>query len=213
MAKSKITKVPANNRQSAFIARQKESLLKGGIEVIIAYGLDASIEQIVQINQVSATTIYKYFENRETYLRESALSVWLPMEERAVEFASQAGDPLITFILPMRILLRVKTTEPKMAQILSNADLNYRKIFELTHASALEFFRGMAREGIVPDDRVDFRFMLWSGSMFPLVSSAAGGLPVEEAEKGLELVLPLLGLTKAQIKKVMNYPIPEIPAQ
>jgi hypothetical protein len=48
--------------------------------------------------------------------------------------------------------------------------------------------------------------------MFPLVTSAAMGLPVEEAEKGLELELPLLGLTKAQIKKVMNYPIPEIPA-
>ena len=54
--------------------------------------------------------------------------------------------------------------------------------------------------------------MVWSRSMFPLVTSAAMGLPVEEAEKGLELELPLLGLTKAQIKKVMNYPIPEIPA-
>jgi AcrR family transcriptional regulator len=211
--KAKITEVSVKNRQAAFIARQKEALLKGGVEVIIAYGLNASIEQIVQVNQVSATTIYKYFENRETYLGDSLLSIWLPWQSRTLEFTSQDSDPLAKFILPMRICLRISTIDPKMAQILKNSDVNLGKVFEIVHASALEKFRGLTREGILPDDRVDFRFRLFAGSLLSLVANAAGGLPVEESERGLELILPLLGLTKAQIKKVMNLPLPAIPAQ
>ena len=52
-------------RQAAYAARNRAALLKAGQEVLAEIGPSATIEQLAGHAQVSPTTIYKYFTNKD----------------------------------------------------------------------------------------------------------------------------------------------------
>ena len=59
--------VAPGGRQAAYSARNRAALIKAGQEVLAEIGPQATIEQLADHAQVSPTTIYKYFENKENF--------------------------------------------------------------------------------------------------------------------------------------------------
>jgi AcrR family transcriptional regulator len=75
-AKKQVAKQPSN-RQAAYIARNRSDLIKVGQEVLAEIGPSATIEELAEYAQVSPTTIYKYFKNKEVLFSEALGQMWL----------------------------------------------------------------------------------------------------------------------------------------
>ena len=67
MAAKKKAAAPVG-RQAAYSARNRAALIKHAQEVLAEVGPSATIEQLASHAQVSPTTIYKYFANKEVLL-------------------------------------------------------------------------------------------------------------------------------------------------
>ena len=74
-AKKQVAKA-AGGRQAAYTARNRAALIKAGQEVLAAIGPQATIEQLSEHAQVSPTTIYKYFENKDVLFLEALSQIW-----------------------------------------------------------------------------------------------------------------------------------------
>ena len=73
--KKKAAPVP-ESRQAAYSARNRASLIKHAQEVLAEVGPSATIEQLSAHAQVSPTTIYKYFANKEALFSEAFSQLW-----------------------------------------------------------------------------------------------------------------------------------------
>ena len=73
--KKKVSREP-ESRQAAFSARNKARLIKNAQEVLAEIGPSATIEQIAAHAEVSPTTIYKYFANKDELFIQALGEMW-----------------------------------------------------------------------------------------------------------------------------------------
>ena len=77
MAAKKDAAAEAGGRQAAYSARNRARLIKDAQEVLAEIGPSATIEQIASHAEVSPTTIYKYFENKDLLFIEALSEAWV----------------------------------------------------------------------------------------------------------------------------------------
>ena len=110
---------PKGNRQSAYVARNRAAIIKAAQEVLAEIGPKATVEQIADHAQISTTTLYKYFENKEVLFSEALNEIWQNWVIWAYN-GNKPGESLETFIDTTRKLFWVKQTHPIFAKILHN---------------------------------------------------------------------------------------------
>jgi len=86
--KKQVARAPGG-RQAAYTARNRAALIKAGQQVLAEIGPQATIEQLVEYAEVSPTTIYKYFENKEVLFAEAFNQSW----ENWIEWSNQVATP------------------------------------------------------------------------------------------------------------------------
>jgi AcrR family transcriptional regulator len=210
MTIAEVPVVGTSSRQEAFMARQRENLLAAGAEVLVIYGFNASVDEVVKVSGLSPTTIYRYFTNKETYLIESANWAYKSWAMTALPAAAEYGDPIAAFIIPQRMLLRIKFTHPRFAQILEHPDFNIGKIFSTLGGDFLYHYLRLVDGGIVKDDQPKTRCSLFLVALLQLTTESIRELSSEEIDPAHELILAILGFSDKQIKMAMKYPIPQI---
>jgi len=77
MAVKKQTQAATTSRQAAYSARNRARLIKDAQEVLAEIGPSATIEQIAAHAEVSPTTVYKYFENKDQLFIEALGVAWV----------------------------------------------------------------------------------------------------------------------------------------
>lgn len=194
---------------SAHNERSRVGFLRDGLHVLETFGLDATTAQIQSVTGVSPTTLYRYFKNRETYLSESFGSIWVPWIKQCLDSASKFDDELIALVFPMRMLLSINETNPTLAAIMRHKDFQVESAFPEFQADWIGHYKSLVKIGILPNDQAEARILPFSGAVLALVKSAILGLDSEQANEGFGIALSLLNLTKSQIKKVMQVPLPQ----
>ena len=112
-------KAVAPTRQAAYTARNRANLVLAAQRVLAEIGPEATIEQVAEIAQVSPTTIYKYFPNKEILFTEALSQIWA--EWVAWAYAGRPpGESLESVLSVARMLFWVKQTHPLFAKILHN---------------------------------------------------------------------------------------------
>ena len=107
---SKALKSPAEGRKSAYFARNKLAILKSTQEVLASIGSLATIDQIAEHAEVSVSTIYKHFKTKEDLFQAAFISAIESWEKWVFETIQHEEDPLVRFVLPMRLFPRLKRT-------------------------------------------------------------------------------------------------------
>lgn len=117
----KATSIEPNvGRKSAYFARNRASLIKSAQEVLADIGPGATIEQIAEMAEVSVSTIYKHFENKDALFGTAIVEAMREWEKWAEKELSEIHDPLEELVFPMRMILRLGTTHPKQAKMIAN---------------------------------------------------------------------------------------------
>ena len=197
--------VAPGGRQAAYAARNRAALVKAGQEVLAEVGPSATIEQLAGHAQVSPTTIYKYFENKEALFEEAFNDAW----GNWLMWASQQkapGDHLELILDTGRKLFWARKTHPFFAKMLHNVlEQDPFFIIKADRGEGAEVFKRLAAGGLIKGENFEQRYLLWT-SMYAGLSRAVfftEELSPAEADAAFGVGLSVWGLSEAKIKKIL----------
>jgi AcrR family transcriptional regulator len=209
MASKKKASEEPESRQAAYTTRNRARLIKDAQELLAESGPSATIEQIATYAEVSPTTIYKYFENKEQLFAAAMNEAW---RDFLVWANSQKvpGDRLERVLDSGRKLLWARQSHPLFAKMLHNS-LNQMPNFALQvdQGDGKKAFRDLAKSGEVKREDFEERYLLWTHIYTGLLISVfvTEELTPAEAEVAFGIGLSVWGISEAKAKKLMSRPL------
>ena len=209
MAIKKQAETTIGGRQAAYSARNRARLIKDAQEVLAEIGPSATIEQIASHAEVSPTTVYKYFENKDQLFIEALAEAWVGF----LIWSSEIKTPGDRFERTLDIGRRVfwaKQTHPLFAQMLHNCLNDMSEIVILSdRGEGKKAFRAFAASGELKEDNFDERYVLWTSLYVGLLKSVfvIEDLSPEEANVAFGIGLSVWGVSEAKAKKIVSRPL------
>ena len=209
MAAKKEAETAIGGRQAAYSARNRARLIKDAQEVLAEIGPSATIEQIASHAEVSPTTVYKYFENKDQLFIEALGEAWVGF----LMWSSQIKTPGDRFERTLDIGRRVfwaKQTHPLFAQMLHNCLNDMSEIVILSdRGEGKKAFRAFADSGEFKGENFDERYVLWTSLYIGLLKSVfvTEELSPEEANVAFGIGLSVWGVSEAKAKKIISRPL------
>ena len=208
MATKKQAAQAPSGRQAAYSARNRAALVKVAQEVLAEVGPSATIEQLASHAQVSPTTIYKYFANKEVLFTEAFSQLW----EEWIKWSNETrnpGEPLEMVLDTGRKLFRIKQHDPILAAVLHNVLKDPQFAMEATLGEGKKTFAALAKMGAIKGEDFEDRYLLWrylySGICISLYSTEL--MSVEQAEVAFGIGLSIWGISEAKAKKIISRPL------
>jgi AcrR family transcriptional regulator len=197
------------NRQAAYSARNRARLIKDAQMVLAEIGPTATIEQIAAHAEVSPTTIYKYFENKDQLFLEAISEAW----EGFIFWANSTmtpGDMLEMSLDIGRKQFWARKSHPLYANILHNC-LNQMPDFLLQSdkGEGKKVFKALAANGDIKQEDFEKRWVIWTNIYTGLLRSVfvTEELSPSEAEVAFGIGLTIWGINEAKAKKLISRPL------
>ena len=208
MATKKKAASLTGNRQAAYSARNRAALITHAQEVLAEVGPSATIEQLAAHAQVSPTTIYKYFANKEVLFAEALNQLW----EQWLKWSGQTrtpGEPLENVLDAGRKLFRIKQHDPILAQVLHNVVKDPQFAMQALQGEGDKVFTTLATMGAIKSEDLEKRLILWKNIFTGICISLYGNEEIspEEADVALGIGLSVWGISEAKAKKIISRPL------
>ena len=206
MADKKLGVGSSASRQAGYSARNKARLIKDAQEILADIGPSATIEQIATRAEVSPTTIYKYFKNKDELFIQALGDMWHGWVSWAFAQTSTKDD-LEAVVEVARRLFRVNETHPDFARVLHNTLKEMPDFFiQADQETARKVFGILASKGQIKQEDLNYRFGLWTSMYSGLNTSVhvTGVLSPTDADHALAIALSIWGITPAKAKKMVS---------
>lgn len=208
MATKKQAASVIGNRQAAYSARNRAALINHAQEILAEVGPSATIEQLAAHAQVSPTTIYKYFNNKEVLFSEAFSQLW----EEWIHWSNETrspGEPLETVLDAGRKLFRIKQHDPMLSQVLHNVVKDPQFAMSAVQGEAEGVFKTLAKMGAVKSEDLEERLILWRNIFAGICVSLYGTEEIspEEADVAFGIGLSVWGISEAKAKKIISRPL------
>jgi AcrR family transcriptional regulator len=201
---------PQSGRKAAYFARNRAALISATQVLLGAKGWNATIDEVAAHAGVSVSTVYKHFETKELLFETCAIDAWNEFEAWALELAKNSKDPLEQLVLPMRLMVRGQKSHPVLAQMLAKNVAEFTALVPLFTKNLGIHMRGLVKAKVLEIDHPDIRIMnlkavLMRIFFFQLENPNA---KQTEADLALSLALPMIGISPAKAKALMELPLP-----
>jgi AcrR family transcriptional regulator len=208
MATKKQAASVTGNRQAAYSARNRAALITHAQEVLAEVGPSATIEQLAAHAQVSPTTIYKYFNNKEVLFAEALNQLW----EEWLNWSGQTrtpGEPLENVLDAGRKLFRIKQHDPILAQVLHNVVKDPQFAMQALQGEGDKVFTTLAKMGEIKSEHLEERLILWKNIFAGICVSLYGTEEIspEEADVAFGIGLSVWGISEAKARKIVSRPL------
>jgi len=193
--------------------RNRLALIRAAQEVLAEIGPDATVEQFVAHAQVSPTTIYNHFYNKEALFKEALAEAWREWIDWA-HGGVPADESLEIAMDVCRRLFRVSKTHPEFARLISKALVNPGFVIEAIQADALPAAKRFARIGQISKAEFDKRIRLFGHCVTGILQGVhlTNELSPSDADSSLGIALAILGVSPAQAKSIVSRPLEKWPA-
>jgi AcrR family transcriptional regulator len=196
-------------RQAAYSARNRAALVKAGQEVLAEIGPSATIEQLASHAQVSPTTIYKYFENKDELFIQALAEMWKSWLQWA-SLEKAPGNRLEMVLDSGRKIFWARKTHPLFADMLHNSLEQMPSFLVLSdQGRGKAVFKEIAASGEIKQDDFEQRFVLWTNTYAGLLKSVFvyEELTPAEANVAFGIGLSVWGISDAKAKKIIARPL------
>jgi len=161
MAKETHVGYGAGGRQAAYTARNRAALISAAQAVMAEVGPGATIEQLVAQAQVSPTTIYNYFDNKDALFAEALDQMWQDFVLWAYNGRAPATD-FATMLDVCRKLFRADDSHPIFARVLRNTLNQPDFIIQSVSEGGTNTLKHIVESGGLDAEDFDQRLNLWS---------------------------------------------------
>jgi len=193
--------------------RNRLALIKAAQEVLAEIGPDATVEQFVAYAQVSPTTIYNHFYNKEALFKEALAEAWREWIDWA-HGGIPADESLEVAVDVCRRLFRIGKTHPEFARLISKALVNPGFIIEAVKEDSMPAAKQFARLGQINKAEFDKRIRLFSYCVTGILSSVhtTNELSPSDADASLGIALGILGVSPVKAKSMVSRQLEKWPA-
>ena len=198
----------SGGRQAAYSARNRAALIKVAQVVLAEIGPSATIEQLANHAQVSPTTIYKYYDNKDLLFAEAFSQLW----EEWINWSNETkspGEPLEMVIDTGRKFFRVHLHDPILARVLHNVLKDPQFAINAVQGESVKVFRSLAKMGAVKSEEFEERMILWNYIYAGICISLyqAESISPEGADVAFGIGLSVWGISEAKAKKIISRPL------
>ena len=204
---------PANaGRKSAYVARNRAALLRASQRLLAEVGPEASIDQFAEAAEISVSTIYKHFDNKDALIEAAYIEAFHDWELWTDELLKGLNDPLEELILPMRLFLRIKKTHPLYAAMSARNLANIPRYFHGTEEGLVEHVDELLKKKIIDIESPAIRIRSISACLLAGLADQLLNPNAKEsdADATVEVILSILGISPAKAKKLAHTPIPQL---
>jgi AcrR family transcriptional regulator len=193
-------------RKSAYVARNRVALIKAAQHVLAEIGPDAGIEEFAEAAQISVSTIYKHFENKDALIDAAFVEAFRDWEAWANEVSSKIKDPLEELVVPMRLFLRVKRTHPLYAGMIARNFPNLAKYLSTNTENLQIHVKELHAAKIITCENIPIRVRSISASLVAALGDQFFNPAAKESDgdTAIEVILDLLSIPPAKAKKLAH---------
>jgi len=201
---------PEFGRKGAYVLRNRAALLKSTQEVLANIGPEATIDDISEHSEMSISTIYKHFENKEILFAAAIGASFAEWESWKNEIIKDIEDELEQLVIPMRLFIRLKTTHPHYAQMVAKNFESVSMIVPVLGKEMALHVNRLVKSKVLQIDDVPLRI----ANLSAILAAALRSKLIDpkfssvDAEASIKIGLEMLGLSEAKLKKLFDQKLP-----
>jgi AcrR family transcriptional regulator len=201
---TKKPKTPQTGRKSAYVARNRQAILKAALSVLARKGSEATMDDVSEEAQVAMSTVYKHFKDKQDLIASTTAYAFSDWESWVQKQISDVFDPLEQLVMPMRIFLRANETHPEYAQLVAK---NFGVVGQI-----LPSLSGVIKNQVIALNKAKILNVenpaiaiqnLLSVMIIQLVNQTLNPkATTAEADATIRIALSMLGISEAKAKKL-----------
>jgi len=199
-------KEPAKGRKSAYYLRNRLALIAAAQRVLAETGPDTNLEDVANAAGMAVSTIYKHFPNREELIETAIVEAMFEWEVTVFEQTNELLDPIEQLVVPMRLLLKSKSTHPVFSQMaVKNRDL-VSKMFPRITTNLLAHVKRLIDSGVLKITDPELRTRNMSACLFAAFEDEVTNPNADESEnlKAIQIALLMLGIDEEKSSQILN---------
>jgi AcrR family transcriptional regulator len=201
---TKKAKTPQTGRKSAYVARNREAILKAALTVFARDGAQATMDDVSAEAQMAMSTVYKHFKDKHDLIASVALHAFNDWETWMQQQLSTVSDPLEQFVLPMRYFLRAKNTHPDYAKLVAKNFNVVSQILPTLSTKISAQASALVKAKLLTPDNLNVAIQnLFAVLVIQLVNQVTNPKSTTaDADAAVKVGLLMLGISEAKAKKL-----------
>jgi AcrR family transcriptional regulator len=195
--------------------RNREALVRAGYQVMSEKGIDAAtMQEIAELADVGAGTVYSYFKSKEELAIAVIERVMHDLAVRIAQVGDSFADPAQVYAYGVRTVFDAATGDLRWRQLLNRPEVIAEAMFRCHGPFAIRDLERAAAAGrfTLTDARLNFKLACYAivGVSLAIVQ---GEMPASAVEPAVVRLLCMAGLDETAAAELARRPRPPLTAE
>lgn len=201
---------PEAGRKSAYVARNRVTIINAALEVLAENGLHATMDQVAEASGMAMSTVYKHFKDKDELVATVLLEKFMEWEAWVTEKNALNTDPLEQLVFPMRMFVRIPQTHANQAKVFVSHFGVIASITPMLEAQLIAHVKDLTKAKMLTavDPKAAAK-NLQAIIAFAVVNQVINPkFSVADADMAIQAGLSMLGISDAKAKKLTEAKLP-----
>jgi len=201
---------PEAGRKSAYVARNRATIIGAALEVLAQNGVHTTMDQVAEASGMAMSTVYKHFKDKDELVATVLIEKFMDWEAWATEKCSDLTDPLEQLVFPMRMFARIPQTHPSQAKVLVSHFGFVASIIPMLKAQLINHVKDLVKAKILtPSDPMAAANNVHAVLTFAVINQINNPkATVADADLAIRTALSMLGISDVKAKKLTEAKLP-----
>ena len=203
-------KSAATGRKSAYVARNRATIINAALEVLADNGLHTTMDQVAEASGMAMSTVYKHFKDKDELVATVLLEKFMEWEAWVTEKNALNTDPLEQLVFPMRMFVRIPQTHASEAKVFVSHFGMIATITPILEVQLMEHVKDLTKSKVLTamDPRAAAK-NLQAIISFAVVNQVINPkFTIADADSSIRTALSMLGISDAKAKKLTEANLP-----
>ena len=201
---------PEAGRKSAYVARNRASIINAALEVLAENGLHTTMDQVAEASGMAMSTVYKHFKDKDELVATVLIEKFIEWEAWVTEKNATNTDPLEQLVFPMRMFVRMTQTHPSQAKVLVSHFGLIASITPMLQSQLIAHVKDLAKAKILTvEDPTAAAKNVHAVLTFAVINQITNPkATATDADSSIRTALSMLGISEAKAKKLTEAKLP-----
>jgi AcrR family transcriptional regulator len=201
---------PETGRKSAYVARNRMSIINAALEVFAENGLHTTMDQVAEASGMAMSTVYKHFKDKDELVATVLIEKFIEWEAWVTEKNAANTDPLEQLVFPMRMFVRMTQTHPSQAKVLLSHFGLMASITPMLEAQLINHIKDLKKAKILTlEDPTTVAKNMHAVLTFAVINQITNPkAAASDADLSIRTALSMLGISDAKAKKLTEAKLP-----
>ena len=207
---TKKSSTPEAGRKSAYVARNRATIISAALEVLAENGLHTTMDQVAEASGMAMSTVYKHFKDKDELVTTVLIEKFIEWEAWVTEKNAANTDPLEQLVFPMRMFVRMTQTHPSQAKVLLSHFGLMASITPMLQAQLINHIKDLQKANILTlEDPTTVAKNMHAVLTFAVINQITNPkTTASDADLSIRTALSMLGISDAKAKKLTEAKLP-----